>query len=376
MHGDQLTMDELLGVDPVELVRAALAGLDKQIASIDDYIVVLERDLGRARADRGRVEHRRAAVAASLADLEAAADATIVEPSVEDPTGPGPELDLAPAVQPTRRRGGRPRLVDYAEVARVANEALAAGGSAGTAVAELLGKPAGYARKAIARARADGFTIGPTAPATAPAVGKLSKKEAALARAAVRANCSKCGREFSAAGLGPHQSRCQATPATPAAPAAVPAAVKASKVRKSEVDLDEVARVVLEARDKGVLPIPALQAWSGQSESKVSAWLKRAIARGLIPADRRPVPRVVPDPPARPPKMPPLDTLAAAYKAAVAEGRRPIGTLADRYDAPREIVQEWVERARTAGLLPPRNEPQVPGVLPGERAVPRAAVAR
>lgn len=67
-----------------------------------------------------------------------------------------------------------------------------------------------------------------------------------------------------------------------------------------------------------------------------------------------------------------LVKVASIYRHAVIAGRRPIASIAEHLDIEHREAQDLVHRARAAGLLPPRNEPQVEISAPMPAAVPRA----
>lgn len=59
-------------------------------------------------------------------------------------------------------------------------------------------------------------------------------------------------------------------------------------------------------------------------------------------------------------KRPKLASIAEVYKDAVANDRKPITAIVDRWDCTRQEANAWVTAARTAGHLPPRTEPVIP----------------
>lgn len=61
--------------------------------------------------------------------------------------------------------------------------------------------------------------------------------------------------------------------------------------------------------------------------------------------------------------------IAELYKDAYVDGRRPLTAIADRYGVDRKCAARWVADCRAVGLLPPRNQPPVQGVLPERAAV-------
>jgi hypothetical protein len=73
--------------------------------------------------------------------------------------------------------------------------------------------------------------------------------------------------------------------------------------------------------------------------------------------------------PGRPPSVDYAE-VAKVYLAAISEGRKPILALMDHFGVDRSTAKNWPSRLRRDGLLPPRDEPQVPSVAP-VRAAPR-----
>lgn len=156
------------------------------------------------------------------------------------------------------------------------------------------------------------------------------------------------------------------TPTAAAAPAAVKPARQAGRPRSGAVPpLEDVASVANAAIAAGNMPLHALADHFGKPATTVRNWLYRARKAGLVDSEPSGV-RVIEDHtvPEVPVPMPELQLVADTYREAVTVGRKPIQTIIDRFDATREQAHEWVNLARAAGLLPPRDEPQVPGVLP------------
>ena len=72
-------------------------------------------------------------------------------------------------------------------------------------------------------------------------------------------------------------------------------------------------------------------------------------------------PQPVVDTNVRPPAKatPDLAAIAAVYIAATRSGRRPIEALMEKFNVDRASAKPWPELCREAGLLPPRDQPQV-----------------
>lgn len=155
-------------------------------------------------------------------------------------------------------------------------------------------------------------------------------------------------------------------PATVEVPGPPPAPQRRGRPRSGAVPpLEDVAAVANAAIAAGNMPLGALADHFGKPASTVRNWLYRARKARLVDPEPSGV-RVIEDHtvPEVPVPMPELQLVADTYREAVTVGRKPIQTIVDRFDATREQAHEWVNLARAAGLLPPRDEPQVPGVLP------------
>jgi hypothetical protein len=62
-------------------------------------------------------------------------------------------------------------------------------------------------------------------------------------------------------------------------------------------------------------------------------------------------------PPAK--SVPDLAVIAALYATATRAGQRPIEALMQKFNVDRESAKAWPQLCREAGLLPPRDQPQV-----------------
>ncbi len=61
------------------------------------------------------------------------------------------------------------------------------------------------------------------------------------------------------------------------------------------------------------------------------------------------------------------EAVAACYKLAVTQNRRPIDTIAIEFDVPRHVAKDWPTVCRRLGLLPPADQPQVETDRPRSR---------
>ena len=167
----------------------------------------------------------------------------------------------------------------------------------------------------------------------------------------------------------------------PPAPKPAPAPPSAGRPgpKTGKPPLDEIAEVVNAAIRANQPVVEALATRYGKPASTVKNWFAQVRKAGLAVGPSRPIPA-----PAAPAPKPtpaddetehPLADVAATVREAYEVGRRPIQTVIDRFDVDRATAQQLVNAAREAGLLPPRSEPQVPGELPPERAVPRTGTS-
>lgn len=69
------------------------------------------------------------------------------------------------------------------------------------------------------------------------------------------------------------------------------------------------------------------------------------------------------------------EQVAAIALAAYRESRRPIAAIRNRFDVDQRTANVWVRECRERGLMPPRDQPPVPGELPG-KAIPGASRGR
>jgi len=57
--------------------------------------------------------------------------------------------------------------------------------------------------------------------------------------------------------------------------------------------------------------------------------------------------------------VPELSVIAGVYLESVRSGRRPIQALMERFNVDRDSAKSWPTLCRAAGLLPPRDQPQI-----------------
>jgi hypothetical protein len=57
--------------------------------------------------------------------------------------------------------------------------------------------------------------------------------------------------------------------------------------------------------------------------------------------------------------VPELSVIAGIYLDSLRSGRRPIQALMERFNVDRDSAKGWPTMCRTAGLLPPRDQPQI-----------------
>lgn len=90
----------------------------------------------------------------------------------------------------------------------------------------------------------------------------------------------------------------------------------------------------------------------------------RARKKGLIPPTGAPaavaaVEPAEPEPGNYDPDEVDWPAVAACYKRAIVDGRRPITAIAIDFDVPHHVAQDWPKVCRRMGLLPPADQPQV-----------------
>lgn len=160
------------------------------------------------------------------------------------------------------------------------------------------------------------------------------------------------------------QSAAVATPAAHIEPAPAPVATSnegrpsGPRGRPPRFEYPTIAAWITEAEAAGTYTTAALAAHFDVPLSTAKNWRSRCLALGLLAAE------VVVAGPAPAVEEVPLEEIAATYLEAVSVDRKPIQTLVDRYDIDRTTANQWVTRCREQGLLPPRNEPQIPAEAP------------
>lgn len=92
----------------------------------------------------------------------------------------------------------------------------------------------------------------------------------------------------------------------------------------------------------------------------------RARKKGLIPPTGAPVPAAEaavepaePEPGNYDPDEVDWEDVAACYKQAIIDGRRPIAAISDMFDVAHHVANDWPKVCRRMGLLPPADQPQV-----------------
>lgn len=91
----------------------------------------------------------------------------------------------------------------------------------------------------------------------------------------------------------------------------------------------------------------------------------RARKKGLVPPVGAPVSAAAAAGPAEPepgnydPDEVDWEAVAACYKQAILDDRRPIDTISINFDVPRHVAKDWPTVCRRMGLLPPADQPQV-----------------
>lgn len=248
----------------------------------------------------------------------------------------------------------KPRSLDYTPIAEWINRAIADGTYTVPALAAAFGVTEVAAKNYLPRCR----QLGLVDPTSRPRRGRPVDGTDLL-------NPTRASRPATAAD--------DSEPLVRVAPAAAP--IAASLVAPG-VTLGQVAAAVND--NPSISPLDAIARLAPRrSEQEVKRWLLRSKNAGLInpppPAalkviEDNTLPEII-DPNDVGPDQ--LEEVAATYKEAITDGRKPISAIMDRHDCTREVAQAWVEFCRARGLLPPRHEPAVPaGDIP-HHFVPR-----
>lgn len=143
----------------------------------------------------------------------------------------------------------------------------------------------------------------------------------------------------------------------PSRPSAKPAAGRAGGLDYAAIAADIVA-----LRAAGTPVHTALAAKYGVPESTAKNWPGRCRQLGLL-SDEPARLRVVEDNtgPAVEDAIPfDAQLVAETYVGAVRLGKRPVQTVADRFNIERPMAAWYITQAREVGALPPQNEPQLP----------------
>jgi hypothetical protein len=150
-------------------------------------------------------------------------------------------------------------------------------------------------------------------------------------------------------------------PNAKAAPIPRPPATKPSG-RPTAVDYAAVAADIVALRAAGTPISPVLAAKYRVPESTARNWPARCTKLGLLADEKHTPIRVVEDHTGPDGDPIPFDPalVAETYLGAVRLGRRPVQTVADRFNLSHSMAVAYVAKARRMGALPPANEPQLP----------------
>jgi transposase len=314
-----ITLDD----DTVAAIRRSMAELTVQI---DEYIAARYK-LARLLVDFG------------IEDPEPAGKMTITVMTGTSGGGTGrrtPTPPLTPPVSPppSKAKTGRSQAKTRArpatyrkrppleEVARVYNEARAAGRSTTQALIDAFGGTESTVRNWPAAARNAGLLDTPTPNAT---VTKISDAPSAQPAPKVKGPAQLGG-------------------------------------RRPTVDYLEVAKLIAELRAAGANVQDGIAKHYKVPPSTAKNWMARCREQGLV----KPLVaglRVVEDntvDETKPDVEYNAEAVAEHYRQAVRQNLRQVQYVADQLKIDRSTAMEWIRRARADGALPPAAEPQLP----------------